>query len=69
MLSKANRFVEIFSVDAIKKKKIGRKKERFKRLLRIEYNVVTLYSAYTVDFLFFNCLNDFTAYVVVLDNI
>lgn len=51
------------------KKKIGRKKERFKRLLRIEYNVVTLYSAYTVDFLFFNCLNDFTAYVVVLDNI
>lgn len=41
------------------------RREKLKRLLRTEYNVVTLYSAYIVDFLFFNCLNNLIAYVVL----
>lgn len=42
-----------------------KRREKLERLLRIEYNVVTLYSAYTVDFIFFNCLIPlFTAVVL-----
>lgn len=51
-----------FLVDTVKREK---RREKLERLLRIEYNVVTLYSAYTVDFIFYNCLIPlFTAIVL-----
>lgn len=40
-------------VDTVKREK---RREKLERLLRIEYNIVKLYSAYTVDFIFCNCL-------------